>query len=75
MGRSTHFDLNRPRTQVASRSTLTPMKIKRLILVAAIVGGAVAAYMKQQEQQSTGSEDIWKPVDPMRPFGERSDTQ
>ena len=76
MGRSTHFSPHLTLIRaVAKRSRLRFMKIKRLILLAAVVGAAVAAYLKQQQQQPAGPEDIWKPVDPLRPFGDRSDTQ
>ncbi len=76
MGRSTHFSSHRTLIRaVAKRSRLRFMKIKRLILFAVVAGAAVAAYLKQQQQQPAGPEDIWKPVDPLRPFGDRSDTQ
>lgn len=51
------------------------MKIKRLLLLAAIAGAAVAAYAQKQQKEAAGTEDIWKPVDPLRPFGDRSESQ
>ena len=51
------------------------MKIKRLLLLAAGAGAAAAAYLQKQQQEVTADENIWKPVDPLRPFGDRTDTR
>lgn len=51
------------------------MNIKRLLVLAAVAGAAVAAYLQKQQQEVATEENIWKPVDPLRPFGDRTDEQ
>ncbi len=51
------------------------MKIKRLLLLAAVAGTAAAVLMQKKQQSEAAPENIWKPVDPLRPYGDRSEEQ
>lgn len=47
------------------------MKLRKWILFALAASG-IAAYVQKRKQLATPTEEgIWKPVDPLRPFGER----
>lgn len=52
------------------------MKLRKFVFLAA-AAGAVAAFVqkKQQQEAPEAAADIWKPVDPLRPFGERDDEE
>ncbi len=49
------------------------MKFRKWLLVAAAAGGVAAYLQKQKQQQLATDQEIWKPVDPLRPFGPRSE--
>ncbi len=49
------------------------MTFRKWLLVAAAAGGVAAYLQKQKQQQLASEQEIWKPVDPLRPFGPRSE--
>lgn len=49
------------------------MKIRKLMFFAAAAGAVAAFVQKQQKVAPEAASDIWKPVDPLRPFGQRED--
>jgi len=51
------------------------MKLRKFVFLAAAAGAVAAFLQKQQQESPEATADIWKPVDPLRPFGQRDDEE
>lgn len=49
------------------------MKLRKLFLFGAIAAAVAAVMQKQRKLDATTPDGIWKPVDPLRPYGDRSE--
>ncbi|MDH3307548.1 MAG: hypothetical protein OEO77_08550 [Acidimicrobiia bacterium] len=49
------------------------MKLRKLFVVGAIAAAAAALLQKQRKLEASTPDGIWKPVDPLRPYGDRKE--